>query len=119
MDSGDKGQMIEIIKEWIDLEKELQVLNTEIRAKRKQKKIMSQAIVEIMKKNELDTIDTNSGKIIYSQRKTKKALNQDKLISLLSEHSELSDVQCKTLTDEIFNNREVSFTDVIKFKSLS
>ena len=118
MDVGDKGQMIEIIKEWIDLEKELQALNSEIREKRKQK-IMSQAIVEIMKKNELDTIDTNSGKIIYSQRKTKKALNQNKLLALIGEHSGLSEEQCKTLTDEILNNREISLTDVIKFKSLS
>ena len=119
MEEEDKGQMIEIIKEWIDLEKDLQALNAEIRGKRKQKKIMSQAIVEIMKKNELDTIDTNSGKIIYSQRKTKKALNQNKLLSLIAQHSGLSEEQCKNLTDEILNNREVSLTDVIKFKGLS
>lgn len=118
MEDSDKTQMIEIIKEWIDLEKELQELSKEIRAKRKQKRLMTQAIIEIMKTNELDTIDTNSGKIIYSRRKTRKALNQGKLLSLLAKHSGLSEEQCKNLTEEILENREVSFTDVIKFKSL-
>ena len=116
MVESSRETIVDVIKNYIKIENELKHLGKLAREKRKMKKGLTGKIVELMKDNELDTIDTKSGKLTYSQRKTKQTLNKDTLSLLLNKYSGLSTSECKKLSSDILENREIKYTDIIKFK---
>ena len=64
-----KEQLVATIKEWIQTESEIKLLQKEIKMRRARKKELSEMLVSTMKDNEIDCFDINDGKIIYSQNK--------------------------------------------------
>lgn len=111
-----RESVVNTIKSYITIENELKHLAKLAREKRKKKKELTQKIIDLMKDNELETIDTNSGKLMYSQRKTKKVLNKDTLFELINKYSSLNSLECKKLSNDILENREIKYTDILKFK---
>ena len=64
-----KEQLVATIKEWIQIESEIKLLQKEIKARRARKKELSETLVATMKDNEIDCFDINDGKLVYSKNK--------------------------------------------------
>ena len=71
------------IKKWLQLDKEMKMLQKEIKDRRKKKNDLTNSLVAIMKNNEIDCVDINDGKIIYTQSNTKSPINKKHLTECL------------------------------------
>jgi hypothetical protein len=107
------------IKNWLQVDKELQLLQKELKERKKKKNDISAALLQIMKTNEIDCFDINDGKIIYSKNNVKKALNKDHLINCLDKYF-VDNPAMKTdeIVKFIMETREVSTKESIRHKPL-
>ena len=78
-----KEELVNIIKEWIENDEKVKELQTIIKEYKNKKKKLTHELLSIMKTNEIDCFDINSGKIVYCKSKTKASLNKKTLIETL------------------------------------
>jgi len=121
-----KEELVTIIKEWIETDdkvKELQVILKDYKTK---KKTLTMKLLSIMKTNEIDCFDINSGKIIYCKHKTKASLTKKTLVETLekffkekSTSNSNIDIDANSISDFILQNRETKVNENIKRKFTS
>ena len=108
-----------IIKKWLNLESNINEYSNKLRELRKEKRNLNSEVVEIMKTLNIDCFDCNSGQIIYSTNKVKKALNKKSLHKILNSYflqSSYSLEEVDKLTNFINENREIQTKEIIKLK---
>lgn len=96
-----KEDLITYIKEWMQIEKEMKELQKQIKARRERKKHLTENLVVIMKKNEIDCFDINNGKLLYTKNKVKSTINKSYLLDALGKYFE--------------NDPNIKIDDVSKF----
>jgi len=119
-----KEELVNIIKEWIDNDEKVKELQTIIKEYKNKKKNLTTTLLSIMKTNEIDCFDINSGKIVYCKNKTKASLNKKTLIETLEkffkEKNNLNiNIDVNDISDFILNNREIKINENIKRKFTS
>ena len=83
---NNSDNLIQCIKHWVSLEKEIKDLKKKIKELNVKKKQSSHDLITIMKKNDVDCFDISEGQIVYKQNKVKKAINGKFLLKSLKEH---------------------------------
>ena len=112
-----KDELVGNIKEWVSIDKEIKVLQSEIKQRKDRKKQLTSTLVSIMKTNDIDCFDINNGKILYTTNKSRSPLNKKHLIDCLTEHfADSSQETVQELTKFILESREVKFTDKIQYR---
>ena len=76
-------ELIDNIKEWIQLDNDMKEYQKLLREMRKRKNDLTNNLVDTMKNNDIDVFDINNGKLIYSQYKVKAPLSKKHIISSL------------------------------------
>ena len=112
----DKDQLVNDIKEWIQIDNELKELQKAARERRQRKKELTSSLVEVMKSNEIDCFDTNDGKLIYSQTKTKQSVSKKYLLSTLHHFYKDEPETAKMVTEYILNNRPEKINENVRRK---
>ena len=112
-----KEELVNTIKEWVILDKEMKSLNKELKIRRERKKILTNTLAGTMRENDIDSFDMSSGKIIYSQNKVKTPLSKKHLLECLTKYFQNSpqDERDK-LAEFILESREVKVKDNIRLK---
>jgi hypothetical protein len=82
----DKNELVNNVKNWINIDNDIKELQKVIKEKRKEKKLYTGKLVDIMKSNDIDCFDMKSGKLIYSRRTVKAPLSKKHLFSSLSQY---------------------------------
>jgi hypothetical protein len=111
-----KEELINNIKEWIKIDGEILKLQNEIKERRNKKKTLTESLVTVMKKNEIDCFDINGGSIVYKSSKVKKPLNGKTLMSSLKNYFSTNPLQAEEVTKFLLDNREEKITETIKRK---
>ena len=62
-----KEELVTNIKEWIQIDNEIAMLQNEIKERRNKKKNLTQGLMNVMKTNEIDCFDINGGALIYKK----------------------------------------------------
>ena len=107
------------IKKWLQLDKEMKTLQKELKERRKKKNNLTDTLVEIMKKNEIDCLDISDGKIIYTQNNTKSPINKKHLLESLDKYfSDKASLPIEDIVNFILDNRTVNVTESIRLKPL-
>ena len=112
----DKDILAENIKEWIQIENELTELRRAAKERRARKKELTNSLVDIMKQNEIDCFDVNGSKLIYTQRKTKSAINKKHLLNVLQHYYANEPQKAAELTSIILESREEKINETIRHK---
>lgn len=107
--------LIQSIKNWMELDREIDTLQKQIRELKTKKKIINVDLTEVMKKNNLDCIDVTSGQIRYVKNKVKKGINQKYLLSVMEKFYENKE-QAQKICEFIQDNREIQESEKIQFK---
>jgi len=81
-----KEELVANIKEWIKNDTEISTLQKELKIRRNNKKMLTDALMTTMKSNNIDCFDINGGSIIYKKTTTKKPLNAKALILALQNY---------------------------------
>ena len=110
-----KEQLINKIKEWMLIENEIKELRTEIRQLNNRKKGLTNELMVVMKKNEIDCFDIKGGTILYKQSKVKRPINSKSLILTLNNFFN-DNLKAEELTKYILENREEQIRETIKHK---
>ena len=104
----------EKVKHWIMIDKQVSDLENQIKDIKKVKKELMPEITQFMVKYNISDLNTESGKLKCSERKTKSTLSKNyiriELEKALGEHSD----KIESCMDHILNNREIKTTYVLK-----
>lgn len=101
-----KEQLVKAIKDWVKLDNEIRTLKKEEEQRKNDKKNISNILMEIMKKNEIDVFDINDGQICYSKKNIKKPITQKILMNVLSDYFKGDMLKASELNEFIRDNRE-------------
>tara|TARA_B100000073_G_scaffold5417_1_gene4607 strand:- start:120 stop:521 length:402 start_codon:yes stop_codon:yes gene_type:complete len=133
MNDQSKDEMKKYIKEWIKLDNELKphmkdidMAIKEINEKKKQlmikkkdlenrKKDKTDKIVEILKSNGIDSINTKDGQLVYKKRVTKKSITKKFLTNIISDYFK-DPIKSEEVTNHILNSREENVVETIQMK---
>lgn len=113
-----KGELLDTVKSWITIDDEIKKLTNIAREKRKEKKKITDILVNTMKENEIDCFDLAGGnKLIYSKHKGKKALSKTHLLNALKQFYKNNDERVNELSKFILDTREDNITENIRRKT--
>lgn len=107
--------LIPSIKQWMELDKEIDGLQKKLKELKQSKKQVSTDLSLLMKKNQLDCIDVKSGQIRYVRNKVKKGINQAYLMDVMEKYYKNKD-DAQRICEYIQENRPVQETEKIQFK---
>lgn len=111
-----KDELILNIKEWIKMDTDITKLQNEIRERKEKKKQLSESLMTVMKKNEIDCFDINGGSLVYKKNKVKKPINAKTLIASLQTYFASTNIKAEEVTKFILDNREEQIKETIKRK---
>ena len=107
------------IKQWLDVENKIAEHSAILRELRKEKKQLNVSILEIMKANDIDCFDCNSGQITYIRNNIKRGLNQKVLHELLGNYFNNQNAnpnEAEKLCKYIQDHRGIEIRETIKLK---
>ena len=111
-----KEELVGNVKEWIKVDNEIMKLKMEIKERNNKKKLLSESLMTVMKKNEIDCFDITGGAIMYKKSKVKKPLNGKTLMTALHKFYKNDSEMVETLTKHILDSREEAVKEVIRRK---
>jgi hypothetical protein len=111
-----KEELVSNIKEWIKLETEINLFQKEIKERKAKMKALTDLLVDVMKKNELECVDIKGGSLLYKKNTVKKAINAKTLMTSLKSYFANNTGQAEDITKFILDNREETVKEVIKHK---
>ena len=111
-----KDQLVNNIKEWIKMDNEIAQLKNDIKNKTKNKKLLTDSLVNVMKTNKIDCFDINDGALVYKTNKVKKPINGKTLLAALQNYYKTNAKEAEDVTKYILDNREEQIKETIKRK---
>ena len=104
----------EKVKHWLAIDKQVYDLENQIKDIKKVKKELMPEITKFMVQYNISDLNTDSGKLRCSERKTKSSLNKNYIrIELEKALGEQSD-KIDSCMENILNNREVKTTYILR-----
>ena len=97
-------ELINNIKNWINIDNEIKKLQKNIKSLREQKKKFTVNLVDMMKKNDIDAFDINDGKLLYTKTQIKTPISKKHLLTSVSEYFK-HDEQTGYRTDQQTNEQ--------------
>lgn len=111
-----KEQLVSYVKDWISIDEEMKQLQSVMREKRQKKKELNDILVEIMKSNEIECLDTKDSKLLYSINKSKKPITKKMLLETLQKFYKNDENKASELASFILESREESVKETIRRK---
>ena len=112
-----KQELVGLIKEWISCDNKIKQCQKTAKELREEKKSLTETLVTVMKSNEIDCFDCNSGKITYTKSNVKKAISKKYLTDVLNKfYGEENSNHAEELRNFILENRQIEVKENIKLK---
>jgi hypothetical protein len=111
-----KQQMRLMVNEYLDIDNQILTLTKAIKERRNRKEKLSKVILETMKNNEIEQMNINNEKLVYSVTESKTPLNKAYLNNVLFNYFNDSDKTSEVI-DHILNNR--TKVEKVKLKRLN
>ena len=112
-----KEELIGYIRTWVSADSELKRMRTEMKRLNQEKKQMTNKLIEIMKDNDIDTIDMNEGKLQYKKTVVKSTISKKYLITCLQNYYKDDNHVIEDLSNHILENRQTKTYESIKHKN--
>ena len=104
-----------MVNEYLDIDKQIVTLQKAIKERRTKKEKISKIILDTMKHNEIEQMNINNEKLVYSVTQSKTPLNKAYLNNVLSNYFNDSD-KAGEVINHILNNR--SKVEKVRLKRL-
>jgi Family of unknown function (DUF5760) len=111
-----ESEWVEKIKEWLQIDTEINNLINLLKEKRKEKKNLTDILMQAMKQKEIEVVNLNDGSIEIKSNKVKSPLNKKHLLSCLSTYygENLETSKVEELVKHILSNRDEKVKEYIK-----
>ena len=104
------------VRGWLSIEEEIKELQKIIREKKKEKKVITENLVEIMKENEIDCFDITDGKLVYTKNKVRQALSKKHLLAALATYFQNDGNKAKEVANFVLDSRGTKIKENIRHK---
>lgn len=101
-----KEALVKSIQDWVRLDNEIRKLKKEESTRKTEQKQISAKLMDIMRNNDIDEVDINNGKLIYSKKNVKKPITRKTLMSILSKYYNGDINKATEVNNYIIDNRE-------------
>lgn len=108
-----KDQLIKNITEWVKIDNEIRKLKKEENIRKIEQKKISQRLMEIMRNAEIDEVDLNNGKLMYTKKNVKKPITKKILLNILSNFYKGDINKALQVNNFIMDNREEVVVETI------
>lgn len=108
-----KEELIQSIKEWMRLEEEISHFQKQIKERKQSMKGLTDSLIEVMKKNEIECFDVKGGSLVYKKNKSKKPINSKTLVHLLAQYCN-NVTEAENITKYVMEHREEVYKEVIR-----
>jgi len=102
----DKQVLAQHVKKWIDFDNKIKASQKIQQQLKKEKKVVTDSLVEIMREAEIDSLNVSDGNINYVKRDIKKPITKKYLLDVLSQYYDGDIEKVSNLNSFIMNNRE-------------
>ena len=113
---GDREKLINDVGRWIKIDEDMKEYRKEMKNLRKEKKEITNNLVNVMKENQIDCFDVKNGKLIYTKKKVKAPLSKKHLLLSLSNYFKNNKELIDELGEFILNSREEKVKENIRRK---
>jgi hypothetical protein len=113
---SEKEEIVNNVKNWLQIEEEIKGLQKIVREKKKDKKVYTENLVNIMKENDIDCFDITDGKLLYTKNKVKQALSKKHLLNALSAYFQHDGNKAKDVANFVLESREIKVRENIRHK---
>jgi hypothetical protein len=104
----------EKVKHWLMIDKQVSDLENQIKDIKKVKKELMPEITQFMVQYNISDLNTDSGKLKCSERKTKQTINKAYLSGILQQTLGENNDKTTECLENILNNRSVKVTHVLR-----
>lgn len=111
-----KEELVANVKAWMKLDAELRDLRRETREKVAAQKALSNDLIQMMRSNSIDTLNTNEMYLSCVQKETKGPLSKKYLERVLLEYFENNSQKATDVQEFIMSHRTTSVKDCLKAK---
>jgi len=111
-----KEELVNSVKEWIKIDNEIAQLKAEVKNRNIKKKDLTESLMNVMKKNEIDCFDITGGALLYKKNTIKKPITGKTLLSSLQKYYENDPKIAEDLTKHVMETREEKVKETIKRK---
>ena len=109
-------ELVNNVKRWITIDNEIKEMQKKMKAFRKEKKALTESLVNVMKENEIDCFDIQNGQLQYTRTKTKAPLSKKHLLTSLMTFFENDKSTVEKLGTFILDSRQEKIRENIKRK---
>jgi hypothetical protein len=102
----DKQVLVHHVKKWIEFDNKIKASQKIQQQLKKEKKTITDSLVEIMREEEIDSLNVNGGNINYVKRDVKKPITKKYLLDVLSQYYSGDIEKVNNLNSFIMDNRE-------------
>jgi hypothetical protein len=103
-----------LLKQWITVQDEINVLNAEIKQRRKASGVLRDMVLRIMESNDLGQLNISKGAVVRTTRESREFLSTDFLKKKAAEFFEGDEEKAAKLIDYIQEQRGVKTTSTIR-----
>lgn len=100
-----KEQLKNAVNEYLDLDNQISTLQKAIKERKDKKQKLSQLILSVMKENDIDQMNMNNNKLVYTVSQCKTPLNKNYLNTVLSDYFKNNE-KAMDVINHILNNRK-------------
>ena len=111
-----KEELVINVKEWIKIDNEILQLKAQVKEKNLKKKQLTDSLMNVMKKNEIECFDINGGALIYKKNTIKKPITGKTLLTTLQKYYANDQKMAEELTKHVLESREEKVKETIKRK---
>ena len=110
----EKGILIENVNTWVSLDDEILTLQREVRELRKKKADITNILVDIMRKNNVDSFDMNDKSLLYKKQTIRQPINKKMLLGALQKLYKEEEIN--KIVDCVMDQRQIKTKETITRK---
>jgi hypothetical protein len=112
----DKEVLVENVNNWVDLDKQILKLQSDVRELKKKKGAITDILVEVMRKNNVDSFDMKEDSLLYKKQTIKQPINKKLLLESLQNFYKTDTNTVEKIIDHIMDQRKTTIKETIKRK---
>jgi hypothetical protein len=103
-----------LLKKWMAYEGEIATLNAQMREKRAQSRALRSAILGVMEKHSVATLNVSKGSVVHKVREKKETLSQDFIFKAAKQFFEEDEEKAKKLVEFLESQRGTTIVHDLK-----
>lgn len=107
----EKEILVENVNSWVHLDDDINRLQQELRELKKKKLAITNVLVEVMRKNNVDSFDMKDESLLYKKQTIKQSINKKMLLAALQKM--YKDDEVEKIIDFVLEQRSVKTKETI------